>query len=59
MCNVLFKSFCCGHAGNYSEAAFVALDKLIARAGQAGIKLLLTFGDNWMYADSKHNVSAE
>eukprot|EP00891_Asterochloris_glomerata_P004449 jgi/Astpho2/4449/Aster-00059 len=41
--------------GNYSEAAFVALDKLIARAGQAGIKLLLTFGDNWMFADSKMN----
>ena len=37
----------------------MALDKLIARAGQAGIKLLLTFGDNWMFADSKHNVSAE
>ena len=51
--------FCCAHAGNYSEAAFVALDKLIARAGQAGIKLLLTFGDNWMFADSKMNVSAE
>ena len=35
----------------------MALDKIIARAGQAGIRLIVTFGDNWMYADSKHNVS--
>ena len=43
-------------AGNYSESAFRALDTIIAKAAQYGIRLILTFADNWSLADSKHNV---
>lgn len=41
--------------GNYSESAFRALDTIIAKAAQYGIRLILTFADNWSLADSKHN----
>ena len=43
-------------AGNYSESAFRALDTIIAKAAQYGIRLILTFADNWSLADSKMNV---
>jgi mannan endo-1,4-beta-mannosidase len=39
--------------GQYNEAAFKALDTIIAQASAANVKLLLTFGDNWQEADSK------
>ncbi|KAL3145865.1 hypothetical protein ABBQ38_015235 [Trebouxia sp. C0009 RCD-2024] len=41
--------------GEYNEEAFRALDYIIARAGFYGIKLILTFGDEWNSADSKIN----
>ena len=44
-------------AGQYNEVAFKALDTIIAQAGKANVKLLLTFGDNWQEADSKPAVS--
>ena len=49
-------SQCLTCAGNYSESAFRALDTIIAKAAQYGIRLILTFADNWSLADSKHNV---
>ena len=41
--------------GEYNEEAFRALDYIIYRAGHYGIKLILTFGDEWNTADSKIN----
>ncbi|KAL3136290.1 hypothetical protein ABBQ32_007295 [Trebouxia sp. C0010 RCD-2024] len=41
--------------GVYNESAFRALDYVIERAGFYGIKLILTFGDQWNAADSKIN----
>lgn len=43
------------HAGHYNEVAFKALDYIIYRAGRYGIRLILTFGDEWNLADSKTN----
>lgn len=42
-------------SGVYNEKAFRALDYIIARAGAYGIKLILTYGDQWNTADSKIN----
>lgn len=42
-------------AGQYNEKAFKALDYIIYRAGHYGIKLILTFADEWNTADSKIN----
>nr|QOL01200.1 putative extracellular protein TR9_011b [Trebouxia lynnae] len=41
--------------GVYNEKAFQALDYIISRAAHYGIKLILTFGDEWNTADSKIN----
>lgn len=41
--------------GKYNEEAFRALDYIIYRAGRYGIKLILTFADEWNTADSKIN----
>ncbi|DBA74432.1 TPA: hypothetical protein ACH3X1_011186 [Trebouxia sp. C0004] len=38
-------------AGQYNEAAFQALDQIIAEADKAGVKLILTLTDNWRTAD--------
>lgn len=38
-------------AGQYNEAAFKALDQIIAEADKAGVKLILTLTDNWRTAD--------
>ncbi|KAL0035204.1 hypothetical protein WJX79_005949 [Trebouxia sp. C0005] len=37
--------------GQYNEAAFQALDQIIAEADKAGVKLILTLTDNWRTAD--------
>lgn len=42
-------------SGVYNEPVFRALDYIVYRAGVYGIKLILTFGDNWNRADSKRN----
>ena len=42
-------------SGVYNETVFRALDYLVARAGFYGIKLIMTFGDQWNKADSKIN----
>lgn len=41
--------------GKYNESAFKGLDYIISRAAHYGIKLILTFGDEWNTADSKIN----
>ena len=41
--------------GVYNEKAFQALDYIISRAAHYGIKLILTFSDEWNSADSKIN----
>ena len=41
--------------GVYNETVFRALDYIIARAGHYGVKLILTFGNEWDSADSKIN----
>ena len=46
---------CLASSGQYNEDAFRALDYIIERAGFYGIKLILTFGDEWNSADSKIN----
>ena len=42
-------------AGVYNEEAFAGLDYIIERAGFYGIKLILTFSNEWTTADSKIN----
>lgn len=44
-------------AGNYTASAWRAIDYIIARAGQYGIKLIYVVADNWQQADSVINVS--
>ena len=44
-------------AGQYNEAALVALDYIVYRAGQYGVKLIAVLADNWQKADSTYNVS--
>lgn len=41
--------------GVYNETVFKALDYIIARASHYGIRLILTFGNEWDSADSKIN----
>lgn len=41
--------------GVYNEEAFAGLDYIIERAGFYGIKLILTFSNQWTTADSKVN----
>ena len=41
----------CFTAGQYNEAAFQALDQIIAEADKAGVKLILTLTGNWRTAD--------
>lgn len=43
-------------AGVYNEVAFQALDRLIADAGQRGIKLIITMTDNWHLQDGLQQV---
>ena len=45
------------NAGNYTASAWRAIDYIIARAGQYGIKLIYVVADNWQQADSVINVS--
>lgn len=47
----------CGSAGNYTASAWRAIDYIIARAGQYGVKLIYVIADNWQTADSTINVS--
>ena len=42
--------------GVYIEAAFQGLDRLIADAGQRGVKLIITFTDNWHLQDGLQQV---
>lgn len=42
-------------SGQYNEEAFAGLDYIIERAGFYGIKLILTFSNEWTTADSKSN----
>ena len=42
-------------SGQYNEEAFAGLDYIIERAGFYGIKLILTFSNEWTTADSKTN----
>lgn len=42
-------------SGVYNEEAFAGLDYIIERAGFYGIKLILTFSNEWTTADSKIN----
>ena len=42
-------------SGQYNEKAFAGLDYIIERAGHYGIKLILTFSNEWTTADSKPN----
>jgi len=37
------------HAGKYDENVFEALDYVIAQAGRVGIRVTLSFVDNWRY----------
>ncbi|GMH32787.1 hypothetical protein BSKO_00621 [Bryopsis sp. KO-2023] len=39
--------------GSYFDKALEALDTVIAEAADAGVKLIITFGDNWRSSDSK------
>lgn len=39
--------------GVYNEQALVALDRLLDAFGQRGLKLILTFADNWKEVDSR------
>ncbi|KAK9837678.1 hypothetical protein WJX74_002813 [Apatococcus lobatus] len=41
--------------GNYTASAWRAIDYIIARAGQYGIKLIYVVADNWQQADSVIN----
>lgn len=43
------------NSGVYNEEAFAGLDYIIERAGFYGIKLILTFSNEWTTADSKVN----
>lgn len=45
---------CC--SGVYNEAAFQGLDRLIADAGQRGVKLIITMTDNWHLQDGLQQV---
>ena len=45
-------------AGVYNEAALKALDYIVYRAGQYGVKLIAVLADNWQKADSTYNVRA-
>lgn len=45
-------------AGVYNEAALKALDYIVYRAGQYGVKLMAVLADNWQKADSTYNVRA-
>ena len=42
--------------GVYNEAAFQGLDRLIADAGQRGVKLIITMTDNWHLQDGLQQV---
>lgn len=44
--------------GVYNETMFQALDRAIARAGQAGLKLILTFTNQWKAVDGKKQYVA-
>lgn len=43
--------------GVYNEAALKALDYIVYRAGQYGVKLLAVLADNWQKADSTYNYA--
>lgn len=42
--------------GVYSEDAFRALDYVVAEAGKAGLKVVLSLVDNWKYAGGVDEV---
>lgn len=43
--------------GVYNEAALKALDYIVYRAGQYGVKLIAVLADNWQKADSTYNYA--
>ncbi|GMH41892.1 hypothetical protein BSKO_09802 [Bryopsis sp. KO-2023] len=45
--------------GDYNEDALQALDWVIAEAGRRGLKLIMTFADNWKDGDSRSHWTVD
>eukprot|EP00210_Caulerpa_lentillifera_P002042 g1957.t1 len=43
--------------GVYNENVFQALDRVLAAAAERGLKMILTFADNWKESDSKRSYT--